>query len=253
MLLRPHPRPPACHGGLSITRPSPGRAVPGEVTGVGGPCGASVAFGSCSNQADTFVSSQRRRELGVRTSAVHRVTQPRPWNCKVAGPGHEPTVRVSQPLCRRSDRTAAGSRRQRRAVRTGEPCCGPSASATRSTRASCWRSCGARTWARRRASWPTPCRSCNFDQEQLAKMSDAASAKGAMSDARLRLQERNVEADLTAVARAERTLRVWRLPESEIQAVKDEARADSRAQGPAAIRRRRRTGPASRSARRWTA
>ena len=32
-----------------------------------------------------------------------------------------------------------------------------------------------------------------------------------------------MEADLTAVARAERTLRVWRLTESEIQTVKDEA------------------------------
>jgi cobalt-zinc-cadmium efflux system membrane fusion protein len=61
-----------------------------------------------------------------------------------------------------------------------------------------------------------------FDQEQLSKMSDAA-REGAVSDAKLRQQERNVEADLTAVARAERTLRVWRLSESEIQTVKDEA------------------------------
>jgi cobalt-zinc-cadmium efflux system membrane fusion protein len=62
----------------------------------------------------------------------------------------------------------------------------------------------------------------NFDQEQLAKMSDAAK-EGAISEARLRQQERNVESDLTAVARAERTLRVWRLPEIEIQGVEDEA------------------------------
>ena len=61
-----------------------------------------------------------------------------------------------------------------------------------------------------------------YDQEQLAKMSDAA-REGAVSEAKLRQQERNVEADLTAVARAERTLRVWRLSESEIQKVKDEA------------------------------
>ncbi len=61
-----------------------------------------------------------------------------------------------------------------------------------------------------------------FDQEQLAKMSDAA-REGAVSDVKLRQQERNVEADLTAVARAERTLRVWRLSEREIQTVKDEA------------------------------
>ena len=62
----------------------------------------------------------------------------------------------------------------------------------------------------------------HFDQEQLAKMSEAA-REGAVSDAKLRQQERNVEADLMAVARAERTLRVWRLSESEIQAVKEEA------------------------------
>jgi cobalt-zinc-cadmium efflux system membrane fusion protein len=62
----------------------------------------------------------------------------------------------------------------------------------------------------------------HFDQEQLAKMSDAA-REGAVSDAKLRQQERNVEASLTAVARAERTLRVWRLSESEIDAVKQEA------------------------------
>ena len=62
----------------------------------------------------------------------------------------------------------------------------------------------------------------HFDQEQLAKMSDAAH-EGAISEARLRQQERNVEADLTAVARAERTLRVWRLSESEIDSVKQEA------------------------------
>jgi cobalt-zinc-cadmium efflux system membrane fusion protein len=62
----------------------------------------------------------------------------------------------------------------------------------------------------------------HFDQEQLAKMSDAA-REGAVSEARLRQQERNVEADLTAVARAERTLRVWRLSESEIDSVKQEA------------------------------
>ena len=62
----------------------------------------------------------------------------------------------------------------------------------------------------------------HFDQEQLAKMSDAA-REGAVSEARLRQQERNVEADLTAVARAERTLRVWRLAENEIASVKQEA------------------------------
>ena len=61
-----------------------------------------------------------------------------------------------------------------------------------------------------------------FDQEQLGKMSEAA-RDGAISEAKVRLQQRNVEADLTAVARAERTLRVWRLSESEIEAVKEES------------------------------
>ena len=62
----------------------------------------------------------------------------------------------------------------------------------------------------------------HFDQEQLLKLSDAA-REGAVSDVKLRQQERNVEADLTAVARAERTLRVWRLTEGEIDAVRQEA------------------------------
>ena len=63
----------------------------------------------------------------------------------------------------------------------------------------------------------------HFDQEQLSRLSQAV-RDGAISDARLQQQQRNVEADLTAVARAERTLRVWRLPESEVDAVKEEAR-----------------------------
>jgi cobalt-zinc-cadmium efflux system membrane fusion protein len=62
-----------------------------------------------------------------------------------------------------------------------------------------------------------------FDQERLVKISEAAQ-QGAIPDARLQLQERTVESDLTAVARAERTLRVWRLPEAEIRDVQDEAR-----------------------------
>ena len=61
-----------------------------------------------------------------------------------------------------------------------------------------------------------------YDQQQLTKMTNA-SRDGAVSEAKLRLQERNVEADLTAVARAERTLRVWRLSEGEIDSVKQEA------------------------------
>jgi membrane fusion protein, heavy metal efflux system len=62
----------------------------------------------------------------------------------------------------------------------------------------------------------------HFDQEQLTKMTDAA-REGAVSEAKLRQQERNVEADLTAAGRAERTLQVWRLSENEIDAVKQEA------------------------------
>jgi cobalt-zinc-cadmium efflux system membrane fusion protein len=62
----------------------------------------------------------------------------------------------------------------------------------------------------------------SYDQEQLAKLTEAA-RDGAVSEAKLRQQERNVEADMTAVARAERTLRVWRLTEAEIAEVKQEA------------------------------
>jgi cobalt-zinc-cadmium efflux system membrane fusion protein len=63
----------------------------------------------------------------------------------------------------------------------------------------------------------------HFDREQLAQLTDAA-RDGAIPDARIRQQQRSMEADLTAVARAERTLRVWRLSEGEIEAVRQEAK-----------------------------
>jgi cobalt-zinc-cadmium efflux system membrane fusion protein len=47
--------------------------------------------------------------------------------------------------------------------------------------------------------------------------------EGAASEATWRQAKRNVETDLNRVAAAERTLRVWRVPEEEIQAVKQEA------------------------------
>jgi membrane fusion protein, heavy metal efflux system len=62
----------------------------------------------------------------------------------------------------------------------------------------------------------------SYDRDQLSKL-NAAAGDGAVSEARVKQQERGVEADLTAVARAERTLRVWRLSETEIAAVKQEA------------------------------
>jgi cobalt-zinc-cadmium efflux system membrane fusion protein len=61
-----------------------------------------------------------------------------------------------------------------------------------------------------------------LDQETLARLEELGKS-GATSEANIRQARRNYEADLTAVARAERTLRVWRLPEAEIDAVKDEA------------------------------
>jgi membrane fusion protein, heavy metal efflux system len=61
-----------------------------------------------------------------------------------------------------------------------------------------------------------------LDQETLTRLEELGKS-GATSEANIRQVRRNYEADLTAVARAERTLRVWRLPETEIDAVKDEA------------------------------
>jgi cobalt-zinc-cadmium efflux system membrane fusion protein len=61
-----------------------------------------------------------------------------------------------------------------------------------------------------------------LDQETLTRLEELARS-GATSEANVRQARRNYEADLTAVARAERTLRVWRLPDAEIDAVKEEA------------------------------
>jgi cobalt-zinc-cadmium efflux system membrane fusion protein len=60
------------------------------------------------------------------------------------------------------------------------------------------------------------------DQETLARLSELYKA-GATPERSVREAERNVEADLVAVARAERTLRSWRLTDAEIEAIKAEA------------------------------
>ena len=52
-----------------------------------------------------------------------------------------------------------------------------------------------------------------------------AYAQGAIPERTMHDMERNVEADQIAVSRAERTLEAWRLPEGEIQAVREEAQA----------------------------
>jgi cobalt-zinc-cadmium efflux system membrane fusion protein len=58
------------------------------------------------------------------------------------------------------------------------------------------------------------------DKEQYDKLNEY---KGDIPEVSLRAARRTVEADLNAAARAERTLRVWRLSDDEIQAIKDEA------------------------------
>jgi cobalt-zinc-cadmium efflux system membrane fusion protein len=63
----------------------------------------------------------------------------------------------------------------------------------------------------------------SLDQETLTRM-EQLYREGNTSEAVVRQARRNVSADLIAVARAERTLRVWRLPEEEIRAVKEEAK-----------------------------
>ena len=61
------------------------------------------------------------------------------------------------------------------------------------------------------------------DKEQLDKRLEYYK-DGAIPDALIRQAQRAVEADNIAIARAERTLRVWRLTEAEIDAVKEEAK-----------------------------
>ena len=62
------------------------------------------------------------------------------------------------------------------------------------------------------------------DQQTLDRLSKAY-AQGAIPERTMHDMERNVEADQIAVSRAERTLEAWRLPEGEIQAVREEAQA----------------------------
>lgn len=59
------------------------------------------------------------------------------------------------------------------------------------------------------------------DQETLAKLKNAG--EGVVAQRTIREAERVVEADLIAVARAEATLRSWRVEEKEIQATAEEA------------------------------
>jgi cobalt-zinc-cadmium efflux system membrane fusion protein len=60
------------------------------------------------------------------------------------------------------------------------------------------------------------------DRQTLDRLSRAY-AEGAIPERTMHDMERNVEADQIAVARAQRTLEAWRLPEAEIQAVREEA------------------------------
>ncbi len=63
-----------------------------------------------------------------------------------------------------------------------------------------------------------------LDRELLGRLQESFT-RGVVPERSLREQERNVEADLIAVARAERTLRAWRLTDEEIEAVRAEAEA----------------------------
>src|SRR5262245_23801345 len=61
-----------------------------------------------------------------------------------------------------------------------------------------------------------------LDRETLTRLEELGKS-GATSEANIRQARRNYEADVNAVARAERTLRSWRLTEAEIDAVRAEA------------------------------
>jgi cobalt-zinc-cadmium efflux system membrane fusion protein len=60
------------------------------------------------------------------------------------------------------------------------------------------------------------------DKETLDRM-ESLYKEGAVPEGQLRQARRAYESDVNAVSRAERTLRVWRVPEEEIQEVRDEA------------------------------
>jgi cobalt-zinc-cadmium efflux system membrane fusion protein len=60
----------------------------------------------------------------------------------------------------------------------------------------------------------------NFDQEVLKRMEEKSDA---IPEVQLLNQRQKVQADRNAVARAENTLHTWRVPEEEIDAVKEEA------------------------------
>jgi cobalt-zinc-cadmium efflux system membrane fusion protein len=61
-----------------------------------------------------------------------------------------------------------------------------------------------------------------LDREVLTKLQELYQ-KGATAERNVREAERNVESDLIAVARVERTLRSWRLSDAEIAAIRTEA------------------------------
>lgn len=62
-----------------------------------------------------------------------------------------------------------------------------------------------------------------LDQQQLKRVEDAY-GKGAQTDVQLEQAKHNVENSTNRVAAVEATLRTWRVPQEEIDAVKDEAR-----------------------------
>jgi cobalt-zinc-cadmium efflux system membrane fusion protein len=69
-----------------------------------------------------------------------------------------------------------------------------------------------------------------LDRERLEKLEEGY-RRQAIPEASVRQSRRDVEADINAVARAERTLRVWRLNDAEIEEVKAETERISQRQG----------------------
>jgi cobalt-zinc-cadmium efflux system membrane fusion protein len=63
----------------------------------------------------------------------------------------------------------------------------------------------------------------HLDQTLLEKLEDLWS-RGLTTEAAYRQQERNLQMDTNAAARAERTLKTWKVPREEIDAVKQEAK-----------------------------
>ena len=91
-----------------------------------------------------------------------------------------------------------------------------------SAKVTCWPCSTASIWATRKTTSSTPSRKLRLDQEVLKRAENHAEV---VPEVLLLNAQRNVQADLNAVSRAENTLKTWTVPDDEIQAVRDEVKS----------------------------